>query len=170
VYELDQTEVLEHKRGVLREIQPLAERVAVPADLSRDFSAALQAAGYDPRVPSVWLVEGLLQYLEAASVLALFERIDALSAPRSRLLYDVVGRSLLEAPMLAATLRMMQELGAPWRFGTDQPQQLAGTHGWSVNVIDPGEVGNRWGRWPFPAAPLSMRGIPRGYLLEASKP
>ena len=167
VFELDQAEVLEYKQSVLRDIQPQANRRAVPADLSRDFSGALKAAGFQSSAPSVWLVEGLLQYLDESAVLALFEQVSALSAPGSRLLYDVVGRSLLEAPLLTHTLRMMHELGAPWLYGSDDPAQLASKHGWSVVVTDPAEIGNQWGRWPVPAAPLNVPGIPRGYLLEA---
>jgi hypothetical protein len=43
----------------------------------------------------------------------LFARIDALPAPGSVLLYDVVGNTLLEAPFLASTLEFMEKLGAP---------------------------------------------------------
>ena len=41
-----------------------------------------------------------------------------LSAPGSVLLYDVVGKALLEAPILQNTIEFMQELGAPWVFGS----------------------------------------------------
>jgi len=37
----------------------------------------------------------LLQYIEAPDVDRLFARVDALSAPGSVLLYDVVGKALL---------------------------------------------------------------------------
>ena len=52
-----------------------------------------------------WLIEGLPQY------------VDALSAPGSVPLYDVVGTALLEAPFLRPTLELMQKRGTPWAFG-----------------------------------------------------
>ncbi|XYI03774.1 class I SAM-dependent methyltransferase [Sorangium sp. So ce1128] len=131
-----------------------------------DWPTALRAARFDPAARTVWLVESLLQYLDARSVETLVARIDRLSAPRSILLYDVVGKSLLESPALAAALRMMAELGAPWTYGSDDPAALVAVHGWEAAVIDPGEVGARWGRWPSPPAPA---GAPRGHLVEASK-
>jgi hypothetical protein len=62
---------------------------------------------------------------------------------------------------------MMRELGAPWIFDTDEPAALLG--GWMATVTDPAVVGNAWKRWPFPAAPAHVPGVPRGYLVEARK-
>jgi hypothetical protein len=109
----------------------------------------------------------LVAAVDAPTVEELFTKIDALSAARSIALYDVVGRSLLDAPLLAGTLQMMRDLGAPWRFGTDEPAELL--RGWDAIVTDPAVAGNAWGRWPFPAAPAEARGVPRGYLVEATK-
>ncbi|AUX33027.1 MULTISPECIES: SAM-dependent methyltransferase [Sorangium] len=166
VFEIDQPEVIAHKAGVLGTRQSASERVTIAADLAGDWPAALLAARFDPAARTVWSVEGLLQYLDGRAVETLMARIDRLSAPRSILLYDVVGKSLLESPALAAALRMMAELGAPWIFGTDDPAGLVAVHGWDAAVVEPGEVGTRWGRWPIPPAPA---GAPRGHLVEATK-
>ncbi|WP_437957558.1 SAM-dependent methyltransferase [Sorangium sp. So ce119] len=166
VFEIDQPEVIAHKAAVLGAHAPSAERVAIAANLAGDWPAALLASRFDPAARSAWLVEGLLPYLAASSVEALFAHIDRLSAPGSILLFDGVGKSLLESPALAPTLRMMADLGAPWIFGTDDPAGLAAAHGWEAADLDPGEVGARWGRWPFPPTPP---GAPRRHLVEASK-
>jgi hypothetical protein len=83
-------------------------------------------------------------------------------------LYDVVGQSLLDSPVIASTLEMMRELGAPWIFGSDDPGALL--PGWQRQVTEPAIVGNALKRWPFPAAPPGVPGVPRGYLIEANKP
>jgi methyltransferase (TIGR00027 family) len=170
VFEVDQPEVIAHKAEILGSSAPTSTRVTIAENLANDWPTALRAARFDPSVPTAWLIEGLLQYLDAPAVEALFARIDGLSAPRSVLLYDVVGKSLLESPVLARTLRMMAELGAPWTFGSDDPAGLVAVHGWEAAPIDPGTPGTRWGRWPFPVAPPGVPGVPRGYLVEASKP
>ena len=78
------------------------------------------------------------------------------AAPGSILLYDVVGKALLEAPFLADLRRAMAEQGSPWLFGTDAPGLLAGVHGWSSTVTDVAEPGHRWGRRPTPAVPADV--------------
>ena len=129
----------------------------------------MQSAGLDPGAPTAWLIEGLLQYLDEDAVRTLFARVDALSAPGSVLLYDVVGKTLLEAPFMAALRQSMAEQGSPWLFGTDAPGELAEDLGWSSHVTDIAEPGNRWGRWHAPAVPPDVPGIPRGYFVEAHK-
>ena len=53
-------------------------------DLRQDWPKALQEAGFDPSKPSVWSIEGLLMYLPAAAQDLLFDRIEGLAAPGSR--------------------------------------------------------------------------------------
>ena len=69
-----------------RPIVKLAEsRVAVPVDLaSPTWPSQLLAAGFDKRLPTVWLMEGLSQYLEPDAVKALVFCVGELSAPKSR--------------------------------------------------------------------------------------
>ncbi|MBB5917299.1 methyltransferase (TIGR00027 family) [Nocardia transvalensis] len=86
VYELDRPQVLDFKREVLsgNGDEPRADRREIPADLRDDWPRALRDSGFDPSAPTAWLVEGLLIYLPADAVEQLFETIDALSAPGSR--------------------------------------------------------------------------------------
>ena len=169
LYELDQPEVIAAKAAALDGEQPLCARVAVGVDLAGDWTETLRANGFDAQQPTVWLIEGLLQYLDEAAVGTVFERVDALSAPGSVLLYDVVGRTLLDAQVLAAVRQSMARNGAPWLFGTDEPGALAERHGWSAAVTDVAVPGNEWGRWFAPAVPMDVPGVPRGYFVEATK-
>ena len=170
VYELDQPAVIEAKGHLLSEDTPRARRVAVGVDLADDWPPALTSAGFDAGEPTVWLMEGLLQYLDDADVRALFARVDALSAPGSVLLYEVVGTALLESPFMAPVLESMAAQGSPWLFGSDTPGELAERHGWSAAVTDIAVPGNAWGRWFAPAVPMDVAGVPRGYFIEAVKP
>lgn len=92
VFEIDQPKVLEYKAARLadRGVSPSAERHEVAMDLRFDWPAALRAAGFDPTVPTAWLAEGLLMYLPADAQDRLFENIDALSAPGSRVSAETV--------------------------------------------------------------------------------
>ena len=83
----------------------------------------------------------------------MFDRVNALSAPNSTVLYDIVGKSLLESPAMAPLLNKMAAQGSPWRFGTDEPGELAERHGWSTTVTDIAEQGNRWNGGSRPRYP-----------------
>lgn len=111
----------------------------------------------------------MLQYLHAPDVDRLFARVDALSARGSVLLYDVVGKTLLESPFLAATVKYMQKLGAPWVFGSDRPAALVEDNGWTATVTDMAVPGHTWKRLPHPPVPAEVAGAPRGYFVQAIK-
>jgi methyltransferase (TIGR00027 family) len=110
VFELDQPAVIEHKQATLAGAVPRCERIAIRCDLAQDWVAA-RAGWLSAPHPQPWLVEGLLQYLDASSVATIFSRIDALSPSGSAALYDVIGESMLRSPVMAPTLQMMRELG-----------------------------------------------------------
>lgn len=169
VYELDQPAVLTAKAEAMAGERPSCARVPIGVDLTTDWQDTLRTNGFDPGQPAVWLIEGLLQYLDGDAVRTLFARIDALSAPGSVLLYDIVGKTLLDAQLLAAVRRSMARNGAPWLFGTDQPGELAQAHGWSATVTDVAVPGNAWHRWFAPAVPMDVPDVPRGYFVEATK-
>ncbi|KUI48279.1 SAM-dependent methyltransferase [Mycobacterium sp. GA-1199] len=86
VFELDQPEVIAFKSDTLAALgaEPTAERRVVAIDLRDDWPKALRNNGFDPGQPTAWIAEGLLIYLPPAAQDLLFDRIDDLSAPGSR--------------------------------------------------------------------------------------
>ncbi|MCW2565367.1 MAG: methyltransferase, putative, family [Mycobacterium sp.] len=86
VYELDQPEVIEFKSKTLADLgaQPTADRHTVAIDLRDDWPKALRDNGFDPSQPTAWIAEGLLIYLPPDAQDLLFDRINELSAPGSR--------------------------------------------------------------------------------------
>jgi methyltransferase (TIGR00027 family) len=86
VYEIDQPKVLAFKTGTLEshDVSPIATHVSVGIDLRLDWPNALIEAGFDPSVPTAWSAEGLLPYLTPDAQGLLFDRIQSLSAPGSR--------------------------------------------------------------------------------------
>ncbi|MCV7302468.1 class I SAM-dependent methyltransferase [Mycobacterium barrassiae] len=86
VYELDQPEVIAFKSDTLAQLgaEPAADRRAVAVDLRDDWPKALLDNGFDPTQPTAWIAEGLLIYLPPEAQDLLFDRIDELSAPGSR--------------------------------------------------------------------------------------
>jgi methyltransferase (TIGR00027 family) len=86
VYELDQPEVIEFKTKTLAGLnaKPKANRLTIAIDLRNDWPKALLHNGFDPAQPTAWIAEGLLIYLPPEAQDLLFDRINELSAPGSR--------------------------------------------------------------------------------------
>jgi methyltransferase (TIGR00027 family) len=89
-YEIDMPRVLGFKLETLRArgAEATARVVSVPFDLRNDWPKALRQHGFDDSVATAWSVEGLLPYLPPDAQDLLFERLNALSAPGSRLVVD----------------------------------------------------------------------------------
>ncbi len=86
VYELDQPEVIDFKTQTLSGLgaNPKADRRTIAIDLRNDWPKALLDNGFDPTQPTAWIAEGLLIYLPPEAQDLLFDRINELSAPGSR--------------------------------------------------------------------------------------
>lgn len=110
VYELDQPRVLDFKTATLQcaGAHPRATQVNVPVDLRHDWPQALQDKGFDASAPTAWSAEGLLPYLPAAAQDLLFERIQTLSAPGSRIAVEAFTTGAFDADSLARQRATMQ--------------------------------------------------------------
>ncbi|MBB5890044.1 SAM-dependent methyltransferase [Kutzneria kofuensis] len=168
VYELDRPEVLSLKSTLVGSA-PVGVRRAVGVDLAGDWLPALLADGFDPGRPTVWTVEGLTQYLDAAAVDRLLDGITRLSAPGSHLLIDFVGQSLLDSAVMKPMLDRFASMDMTWQFGTDEPEDLLGRRGWSCEVSLFDSVGNSYGRWGYPSVPRGTPGVGHGYLVHAHR-
>lgn len=62
---------------------------------NQNWADGLIAKGFDPEVPTCWLLEGLVMYLSPVGVEKLLKEMHALSAPGSRLLVMVCTARLL---------------------------------------------------------------------------
>lgn len=162
VYEIDLPAVIEFKSRVLADLgaTPTAERRTVGVDLREDWPAALRAAGFDPAAPAAWIAEGLLIYLPPDAQDRLFDNIDALSAPGSRLAteYHPDGGSALTGRAAAMNAQCagqgldldFSELtySGPRRSVTEYLEQL----GWRVDARPRPEMFAKYGR-AFPNDP-----------------
>ncbi|MHC3460715.1 MULTISPECIES: class I SAM-dependent methyltransferase [Streptomyces] len=159
VFEIDQPEVLAFKQRTLDRLgaSPRAHRVTVAADLRHDWAEALVTAGFDPARPTAWLAEGLLLYLPSAAESRLIDTIDAHSARRSSLTYEV---KFIKAESAAVRTSPVY-VAARERIGVDllalfdaDPRPDSATdlteRGWRTAVRTPFHYSRRLGRGPRP--------------------
>jgi methyltransferase (TIGR00027 family) len=171
VFEVERSDVLSYKESVLNSVgaKAAAKRIVVACDLRDDFCGELRTANFLDSQPTLFLTEGLLPYLpDEETVRSLLTSVAGIAAPGSMLALDTVGESYLKSPWTQSFLALMSKAGAPWQFGTDDPEkllELAGFH--SVRAVQPAEYLPQ--RWPFPTLPRSVAGIPRSYLVTATR-
>ncbi len=153
VYEIDQPKVLEFKLETLEshEVTPIAAHVSVGIDLRQDWPKALTDSGFDPTLPTAWSAEGLLPYLTPEAQDLLFDRIQSLSAPGSRIAVEAFSKDFYSPETTARRQEQMEHYRAvAEKFGahgitdigdllyeggrTEVPDWLA-AHGWSVTEI-----------------------------------
>ena len=166
VYEIDQPKVLAFKAETLADDSPATRYTAVPIDLRQDWPKALRDAGFDAQEPTAWAAEGLLPYLPAEGQDLLFERIDELSAPGSRIGVESFGSGFFDPEFQAnrrEQLRQMRE--AAGDDATDAPDvadlwfiedrtdvaDWLMQHGWRVSSEDAATLMERYGRAPTAA-------------------
>jgi methyltransferase (TIGR00027 family) len=126
VYEVDRVETQAVKRARMPD-QPAVRYVAV--DFLRDeVGAALAATGWDRGRRTLFVWEGVTNYLTEAAVVAMLDWI-ASAAPGSRVVFTYIHAGLLDGTarfdggeILIANVR---RLGEPWTFGL-HPDAVAG--------------------------------------------
>jgi methyltransferase (TIGR00027 family) len=162
VYEMDQPQVLAFKADTLQRhgAQPAAQYVAVPVDLRQDWPKALRDSGFDADAPTAWSAEGLLPYLPATAQDQLFERIEELSAPGSRLAVESFGAGFFDPEYLAERSAQVRKLREQAGEDSDAPdvadlwfieertnvQDWLRAHDWSVSAVSAADLMHRYGR------------------------
>ena len=114
VFEIDQPKVLEFKLETLHshDVNPTTELVSVGIDLRQDWPKALADAGFDPARPTAWLAEGLLPYLTPEAQDLLFDRIQTLSAPGSRVAVEAFTEDFFTPEAVARREQQMAQYRA----------------------------------------------------------
>jgi methyltransferase (TIGR00027 family) len=171
VFELDLPAVLAGKEGVLEAAgaTPACDRRAVGADLAGDWAAALLPAGLDPARPTAWLVEGVLFYLPREAIDRILDDVTRLSAPGSRLGFDIVNGHVLTSPWTKPWVDMQAAAGAPWIGTMDDPVADLAVRGWVAAVTQPGSPEANHGRWTLPVVPDAMTEMPHSWYVTAER-
>lgn len=161
VYEIDQPDVLTYKAAVLADVDPNCHRHAICADLRESqWVELLLDQGYQPTEPSVWLLEGLLYYLNRAEVHNLLTAIANLSGVGSRLGADVINTVVLKGS---------DDWAQYWQSSCDQPETFFGHYGWQASAVQPGEAGAIFGRFTYQFLDRSVLDAPHLFFVIADR-
>jgi len=126
VFEVDQPTLFAYKEPLLvDEALAVQSRIVVPYDFSQNqdpppestkdgltgWARELLRYGFDPNIPTVWLLEGLLMYLSALETQQLMNAVGRLSAPGSGVFHDAITASYVKQRVVVG--------GAPFIGGSD---------------------------------------------------
>ena len=171
LFELDQAPVLNYKKQILHSAgaQPACERQVIEVDLTAPWQEQLVRAGFDSARSSGWLLEGFLFYLSDESLARILDEVTGLAAPGSWLGFDIINRITLTSPWTRQWIQMQANSGAPWIGSLDDPEGFLAVRGWQASLIQPGEEGASFGRWPYPVIPRTMPDMPRNWYVVAHR-
>ena len=130
VFEVDRPALLSDKRLRLRRVgaPERSNHIDVPVDFLRDdVGSLLEDAGLQIGARTLFLWEGVTNYLEADAVEAVFDLVRRVGATGSRIIFTYVHADVLKgcfpAPGLAKLFARLAASGESWTFGF-QPDEL----------------------------------------------
>lgn len=127
--EIDRSEMIAYKSRLLdRETKGRRNVKRVEGDfLTESFAARLREVGYASGLKTLFLWEGVTNYLDDKSVAAVFDFVAGNAPPGSRIAFTYVHADAVagrfNAPGLRSLLGALRQLGEPWTFGFD-PEAL----------------------------------------------
>ncbi|TXT65141.1 MAG: hypothetical protein BAJALOKI3v1_130045 [Promethearchaeota archaeon] len=90
VFEVDLPSINNYKNDLLKDEKSFCPLTRISADLSAlNWMDILLKNGFQKGIPTFWIMEGLVYYLEKAKVSTLLKKINEVSAHRSRLFTDL---------------------------------------------------------------------------------
>ncbi|MFL5909108.1 MAG: class I SAM-dependent methyltransferase [Gaiellaceae bacterium] len=139
IFELDLPHVLETKRELLAERDAYGA-TRVPCDLANEtISDALSRTGFARDEPALFNWLGVTMFLEQGAVEATVRDLASLAAPRSRLLFDYVDRSVVDGTTgdrdARRTARVVRRRGEPFRFGLTRDEAVPWVEGLGFQVL-----------------------------------
>jgi methyltransferase (TIGR00027 family) len=132
VFEVDHPATQAWKRDRIKRVrvEVPSHVIFVPLDFQRqEPEGAMTEAGFRAGRRSLFIWEGVTQYLDAESVDSVFRYISRAAAPRGRIVFTYVNRGLIDGSVrMEGDRKLLSEVerqGEPWLFGI-HPAELAG--------------------------------------------
>ncbi len=128
IFEVDFPNVNRYKEEILQGEQPLCGLVRVSADLSdMDWVSRLIKSGFSSDIPTFWVLEGLVYYMEQEVVAALLAKAAEISAGDSQIFVDICVPILAEVQVSPFTRYFK------WGLDKEAAPSFFARAGWNVS-------------------------------------
>ena len=130
IFEIDRAPMITFKDSVLRNDAQPGSLTRVPIDFLKDrLKERLGSASFSTNAKTLFLWEGVTNYLDAASVSAVFDFFAGSAPPGSKVIFTYVHsdaiNGLFPTAGLERLLNRLRDYGEPWTFGF-HPDELPG--------------------------------------------
>jgi methyltransferase (TIGR00027 family) len=94
IFEIDFPIVIDYKEALLKDNTPLCDVIRISTDLTAPkWATQLINNGFAIDVPTFWIIEGLVYYMDQEQVKALLTKAKEMSTPDSRIFVDILHAS-----------------------------------------------------------------------------
>ena len=94
IFEVDLPNVIEYKENLLKEQIPMCDLTRVPFNLSDpNWTKSMIDHGFKPELPTYWILEGLVYYMEKKDAFSLFAKTAEISSEESQIFVDLMHKS-----------------------------------------------------------------------------
>jgi methyltransferase (TIGR00027 family) len=94
IFELDFPELIQYKEKILHDETPLCKLVRLSSDLSNfDWISDIIKSGFNNQIPTFWIMEGLVYYIEEEIFEVLLNKIAEINALSSQIFVDIMHSS-----------------------------------------------------------------------------
>jgi methyltransferase (TIGR00027 family) len=140
VFEIDTPDLIDFKQRTLAamDVEARCRRTVVAADLRDDWVTPLVENGFRPTAASVWLVEGLLMYLDDSE--PLLRTIGELSAPGSHLVLDHAYPAIHRNNDFAVGRSALAGNGSSLASTIAEPVNWLAGFGWTAQLAEPDDI------------------------------
>jgi len=142
IFELDSlhTQTAKIKQFRKKDIPIPKNTIFIPMDFHVDsVSEKLELNGFKRNKPTLFIMEGILMYLDKEVVDELFKLIYELAVPESRVIFDYIHASVLERENIYYGEKDIYEkvnsLREPWLFGIEKGEMEAFLKNYNFNLV-----------------------------------
>ncbi|MFX0184046.1 MAG: class I SAM-dependent methyltransferase [Candidatus Hodarchaeota archaeon] len=129
IFEIDFSNVISYKERILKGKKPLGELVRIPEDLSKpEWASHLIKSGFSTDIPTFWVLEGLVYYMEQEIVVSLLEKTAEMSLENSQIFVDIC------VPILAELVFGPFTKHFKWGLDKKDVPLFFAAVGWKVSV------------------------------------
>jgi methyltransferase (TIGR00027 family) len=127
IFEIDFPAIIRYKERILQNEKPLCNLIRISTNLSkREWTTRLKAAGFSTSIPTFWIAEGVVYYLEKDIVTSILRNASEISDDKSEIFVDLC------IPIFADLQYGPFTMHFKWGFDKQDVSSYFSANGWSV--------------------------------------
>ncbi|MFX0012316.1 MAG: class I SAM-dependent methyltransferase, partial [Candidatus Hermodarchaeota archaeon] len=120
IFEVDLPNVIEYKENLLKEQTPICDLTRVAVNLSdSNWTPIMIDHGFEPKLPTYWILEGLVYYMEKKDAFSLFAKVAEISSTESQIFVDLMHKSRWVSDIYTVNSNLTDPFSKNIKWGID---------------------------------------------------